>query len=122
MTTGADWVDQARRLVDSFLAGAVSAPAPEEGSGGAAHADTCRWCPICQAAAVARGERPEVSAALADVLTAAAGALRAFGAEGAGGRAAPAPEVDDGADDGADDGVGAPDEDPGPTVQRIEIG
>jgi hypothetical protein len=111
MTTGADWIDQARRLVDTFLAGAVpggGAPAAEATAG--PHADTCRWCPLCQVAAVARGERPEVSAALADVLTATAGALRAFAAEGADERPAAAAEPEE-----------APDVDPGPAVQRIDI-
>ena len=103
MTTGSDWMDQARRLVDTFLSGAATAP-----SSGDPHADTCRWCPLCQAAAVARGERPEVSAALADVLTATAGALRAF-AEGAD-RPAPAAEPEE-----------KPDAEPGPAVQWIDI-
>jgi hypothetical protein len=110
MTTGADWVDQAKRLVDTFLTAAVSPP-PDGEVAGAAHADTCRWCPLCQVAAVARGERPEVSAALADVLTATAGALRAFADQGrtSEGPAAP-PETP--ADDEAD---------AGPAVQRIDI-
>ena len=76
MTTGAEWLDTARRVLDTFLA----SPAPvAEGTGEAgSHADTCRWCPVCQAVAVARGERPEVSAALADLLTTSAEALRTF--------------------------------------------
>lgn len=103
MTSGGDWMDQARHLVDTFLSGAATAP-----SSGDAHADTCRWCPLCQAAAVARGERPEVSAALADVLNATAGALRAF-AEGAE-RSAPAAEPEE-----------TPDAEAAPAVQRIDI-
>jgi hypothetical protein len=105
MTTGADWVDQARRLLDTFL----NAPAPEPAEG-TAHADTCRWCPVCQVAAVVRGERPEVSAALADVLTATANALRAFADDVTPAQpAAEAPTAD------------ADEPDPGPAVQRIEI-
>ena len=46
---------------------------------------------MCQAAAVVRGERPEVTAALADVLTATAAALRNF-AEAAEGDAHVAPD------------------------------
>ena len=107
MTTGAEWLEQARRLVDTFLA----PPAPEQASEpaeGAAHADTCRWCPLCQVAAVVRGERPEVSAALADVLTATAGALRTFAEDVAPApAAAPAPASEEPA--------------PAPAVQRIEI-
>ena len=119
MTTGADWMDQARRLVDTFLAGAgsgaESAPAAEgaarhdDAPHDAGHADTCRWCPLCQLAAVVRGERPEVSAALADVLTATAGALRAFAAEGPAEQAAPSPAEDGGVAD------------PGAVVQQIDI-
>ncbi|MCA0143640.1 hypothetical protein [Blastococcus sp. LR1] len=73
MTTGADWVDQARRLLDAFRA-----PEPTSAEGDGEHASDCRWCPVCQAASVLRGERPEVTEAVADLLTTAAAALRAF--------------------------------------------
>jgi hypothetical protein len=66
---------------------------------------------VCQAAAVVRGERPEVTAALADILTTTAAALRTFAGE----HAPPAAEGEPG--EGTD-------EDPGdepPAVQRIEI-
>ena len=76
MTSGADWVDQARRLLDAVRAGA----GPDAGEHGG---DDCRWCPVCQVAAVLRGERPEVTAALADVLTTAATALLSAAARGA---------------------------------------
>jgi hypothetical protein len=103
VTAGSDWVEQARRLVETFRAGAPGAPA-----GAAAEGLTgdCRWCPLCQAAAVLRGERPEVSAALADVLTATATALRSFAGEPA--PAHPAEEP-------------APEERPAPAVQKIEL-
>jgi hypothetical protein len=103
MTAASDWLDQARRLLDVFVQG-QTAPVAE---GGASHGTDCTWCPLCQAAAVVRGERPEVTAALADVLTATATALRTF-AESAqpGGPAA------------TDDGPAA---EPPPAVQRIEI-
>ena len=78
MTTGADWLDQARRLLD-----AVRGPEPVRGApvdaGADGHPDDCRWCPVCQTAAVLRGERPEVTAALADVLTTAADVSSAAG-------------------------------------------
>jgi hypothetical protein len=114
MSTGADWVEQARKLVDTFLApaGEAAGTAPEGCSDPAAHGADCRWCPVCQVVAVARGERPEVSAALADVLTATAAALRSFAADVApAGAATPAAEPDDAA---------AP-ETPEPVAQRIEI-
>ena len=73
MTAGSDWLDQARRLLDAFVQGQAT-PA----GAGAPHGADCAWCPFCQAAAVVRGERPEVTAALADVLTTTATALRTF--------------------------------------------
>lgn len=107
MSTGPDWVDQARRLLDALVQRPdPSADRAPRGTG--AHAD-CSWCPLCQAAAVARGERPEVSAALADVLTATADALRTF-AESVQPPASPPPG-------GPDD---APPPEP-PPVQRIEL-
>ncbi|MGY2067362.1 hypothetical protein [Blastococcus sp. SYSU DS0619] len=89
MTTGADWLDQARRLAD-----AVRAPAePAPGATADEHGSDCRWCPVCQLAAVVRGERPEVTAALADVLTATAAALRALAEPPAEPAAGDAPEA-----------------------------
>jgi hypothetical protein len=113
MTSGSDWVEQARRLVDAVRAGGpATSPAAADGGGTGAGAD-CRWCPLCQAAAVIRGERPEVTAALADVLTATAAALRQFAGEPPAG----APRTGEAADDGpvADDGAAEP------AVQRIEL-
>ena len=79
MTAGADWVDSARRLLDAFRPPAgTPAAIPEPGAG---HAADCRWCPVCQAAAVLRGERPEVNAALADVLATTASVLRDLAGE-----------------------------------------
>ncbi|TQN43488.1 hypothetical protein FHU33_2935 [Blastococcus colisei] len=80
MTPGTDWIDQAQRLVEAVRDNLASheASVPDR----PAHSADCRWCPICQAAAVVRGERPEVSAALADLLTAAATALRTVAAAG----------------------------------------
>ena len=104
MTTGADWLDQARRLIDVVRTSAGTPPEAAEGTHGA----DCRWCPVCQTTAVLRGERPEVTAALADVLTTTAAALRAFAEPpGAAAPAQPAPA----------------EEPPGqqPAVQRIDI-
>jgi len=114
MTTGADWLDTARRVVDTFLA--PPAP-PVEGTGdGSAHADTCRWCPVCQAVAVARGERPEVSAALADLLTTSAAALRTFA------ESVPVAPHEASSDAPDTSGDADPDAPPARTVQRIDIG
>jgi hypothetical protein len=103
MNPATDWIDQARGLLDLLKQGMTAPP------DGAEHGSDCRWCPVCQAASVVRGERPEVTAALADVLTSAAAALRTL-AE-ADRPAAPQPEPD-AADRPAD---------PTPAVQRIEI-
>jgi hypothetical protein len=110
VSAGQDWVEQARRLVEAFRAGTggpAGAAPPAEGLTG-----DCRWCPLCQAAAVLRGERPEVSAALADVLTATAAALRSFAGEQAPG----GPAAGEAADPGPSD-AGRP----APAVQRIEL-
>lgn len=100
MTPAADWFEQVQRLFDVLRASVDEAPTE-------AHAEQCRWCPVCQVSAVVRGERPEVTAALADVLTATAGALQAF-ATAAG--SPPAPTEATGEDD---DGP--------PAAQRIDI-
>ena len=110
MTTGADWVDQARRLLDTFVAGAAAKPADQPPAGEGAHGSDCSWCPLCQAAAVVRGERPEVTAALADVLTATATALRTFAESVPSAEPNPPASEDD-----------APEAQPPPAVQRIEI-
>lgn len=113
MNPGNDWVEQGRRLLETLRSSLVEPPgsADASGSAGAEHGSDCRWCPICQAAAVMRGERPEVTAALADVLTATATALRTFAEAGSEARM---PEADaDTADRGED---GEP-----PAVQQIDI-
>ena len=74
MTPGTDWIDQAQRLVEALRSNLPAADAPATDGDG--HSADCRWCPVCQVAAVVRGERPEVTAALADLLTTAATALR----------------------------------------------
>ena len=106
MTAASDWLDQARRLLDAVVQG-QAAPAT---AGEAPHGADCAWCPLCQAAAVVRGERPEVTVALADVLTAAATALRTFAESGRTAQADASAEADD-----------EPEAEPPPAVQRIEI-
>jgi hypothetical protein len=100
MNPGTDWIEQGRRLLETLR----SSTEAHDGE----HGSDCRWCPVCQAAAVVRGERPEVTAALADVLTTAAAALRTF-AESGGTASAPV-DVDENAEDGE-----------GPAVQQIDI-
>src|SRR4051794_5198253 len=75
MSDQPDWTEQARRLV-AGLSGMLDSQGPL--AAGAESSGDCRWCPLCQAAAVLRGERPEVSSAMADILTTAAAALRSF--------------------------------------------
>ncbi|MGY1778179.1 hypothetical protein ACI8AV_20205 [Geodermatophilus sp. SYSU D00804] len=105
MSEGADWLDQARRLAAGLgQAWAETGAAAEGETPGHEPGGDCRWCPLCRAAAVAR--RPDVSEALADLLTSAAGALRS----GAAPSAPPAPEP-------------APTPEPEPAqVQHIELG
>ncbi|PZS33541.1 MAG: hypothetical protein DLM58_07575 [Pseudonocardiales bacterium] len=66
----------------------------------------CQWCPLCQFAAVLRGEHPEITDRVAEAGTALVGALRAIveaasGVAGTGGR--------------------APHRPPGPRVQKINL-
>ena len=105
MNPATDWIDQARGLLDLLKQGAAS---PSASASDDAHGSDCRWCPLCQAAAVLRGERPEVTAAIADVLTATAAALRAF--------AEPAQPADE-----AEPPAPASPADPQPAVQQIDI-
>jgi hypothetical protein len=108
MNDAPDWVEQARRLVTGLGQTLGSASSGTDAAG--AHPADCRWCPVCQVAAVVRGERPEVTNALADVLTAAAAALRTASERAS----APAPEAE--AEAEADES--AP---PAAPVQHIEI-
>jgi len=106
VTTGPDWGEQLHRLVDGVRGLLADASRATEGMG---HGGECRWCPLCQAATVVRGERPEVGAALADVLASTASALRAFAETHATGPAEASAATED-----------LPSEPP-PQVQRIEI-
>lgn len=82
--------DEARRLVEAAREWAVHAfPLPDEprpdgpgpdgpGPGPAGHGSPeCGWCPLCRTVAALRGDRPEVTERLAEVLTTAAGTLAA---------------------------------------------
>jgi hypothetical protein len=111
MNPATDWIDQARGLLEMVKQGLAT---PAGGTDENRHGSDCRWCPLCQAAAVARGERPEVSAALADVLTATAAALRSFAEEGR-------PPASGAAAQPADAGSADRPVDPPPVVQRIDI-
>ncbi len=120
MSTTDDWLDQARRLVAGLGQSLAAASAPPAADGDAhdaahAHGTDCRWCPLCQAVAVLRGERPELTAALADALGAAAAALRTL--------AEPPPSPDRPAGVQPDGATGdRPGDGPaGPAVQHIEI-
>lgn len=118
---GADWVEQARRLLADTGAGARLTDAlggllgdrPADD-----HSAECRWCPLCSALATLRARRPELLEALADVLVSTATVLRDSAAAGT--RAGP-----DG-DTATPDPTPSPAEDtvtkPAPTpVQRIDV-
>jgi hypothetical protein len=115
VTEGTDWVEQARRLVAGLGLAGLGQGGPGEGDGHVPGGD-CRWCPVCQLAAVAR--RPEVSEALADALTSAAIALRAVAA--AAQQAAAEQAEEQAAGRGGDQAAGTPPP-PAAPVQRIEI-
>ena len=117
MNPASDFVDQARVLLDMVKTGVAASAASSAGSTAAGasahadgrHADDCRWCPVCQARAVVRGERPEVAAALADVLTAAAATLRSFA------------EAERTSDARPTHGSAAGPADPPPVLHRVDI-
>ena len=75
---------QLRGLAEALsgLIGAAAPGTPED------HSAECRTCPVCTALAVLRGQRPELSEALADLLATTAAALR--------GLSAPVPPTDAG--------------------------
>ncbi len=117
MTEGTDWVEQARRLVAGLGVTGLGQGGPGEGDGHVP-GGACRWCPVCQLAAVAR--RPEVGEALADALASAAAALRVVAAaaqEAAAEQAAAQQE----AGRGGEQAAGTPPPPPAAPVQRIEI-
>jgi hypothetical protein len=94
-----------------------SEPVPaEQPAAAAVHPSSCRGCPVCAVLGALRGERPDLTDALADVLTAAAAAVRAFSAPRPAPVADPAPPVAGPAP--------RPDDETGPDtpgVQRIDV-
>lgn len=68
-----DWAARTFPDVDRALADGGLASSTDAATG----AEECRYCPVCQAISVLRGQRPEVTDRLADAVTAAAGALAA---------------------------------------------
>jgi hypothetical protein len=68
--------EEALRLVEAAREWAVWT-FPDAEAHSASGAPECSWCPLCRAVAVLRGDRPEVTERLAEVLTAVAGALAA---------------------------------------------
>jgi hypothetical protein len=109
---GTDWAEQTRRLVET-LRGSLAAAAGDAGGDAAAAGEDCRWCPLCRLIAVLRGERPEVTAVIAEVLRATADALQATAA------APQRPRADRPAAE--EEPAAPPVGDPPPAVQRIEI-
>ncbi len=99
--------DQLRGLAEGLggLLGSVTAELGED------HSAECRTCPLCTALAVLRGQRPDLSDALADLLSTAATALRELARPMPG---EPGPAVD----------TDVPDPEPAPRpapVQHIEV-
>ena len=83
--------EEARRLVEAAREWAVRTFPDGAAPSAATGAPECSWCPLCQAVAALRGDRPEVTERLAGVVTAAAGALAAV-LDAAGRRPASTPE------------------------------
>ncbi len=106
--------EEARRLAE-----AIAGWSQEHGAGfvaGAGTAQECRYCPLCQLIGLARGDRPEVAARLAEAGRSVAEALRTLlvppGTD--------EPDADHGAADcppAGPDPAGAPHR-----VQRIDVG
>ena len=101
------WTDEAARLAGA-LQGWVQQTFPAGGPDGHGGPE-CQWCPVCQFMSVLRGERPEVTARVAEAGTAVAGAFRALlEATAASTRPDASPEPDD--------------EPPPARVQHIDLG
>ena len=91
------FADEAIKLIGAVQEWArQNFPAGPDGHMGA----ECQWCPLCQFMSVVRGERPEVTARVAEAGTAVATALRAL----------------------MDAASAKPDEPQQPRVQRIDLG
>ncbi|QUH01243.1 hypothetical protein HUO13_10860 [Saccharopolyspora erythraea] len=91
---------------EDYLRGVREGGVPCEGS--------CGWCPVCAVVAIARGERPELTAKLADLVH----VLREALAERTG---HPPPEPAPQAATGTAPEPGDDDPDAAPKVQRIDV-
>jgi hypothetical protein len=101
-------IGEALRLVSSVQDWAQQWAHRGSGEAGEQHTGSdCQWCPLCQFAAVLRGEHPEVTDRVAEAGTALAGALRAL------------VEAASGAAGGAQHRQPRPP--PGPRVQKINL-
>jgi hypothetical protein len=103
--------DQLRGLAEGLAEGLTGFLGTVTAEVGEDHSAECRSCPLCTALAVLRGQRPDLSEALADVLSTAATALRGLSRPAADAAARPAD-------------AGTPDPEPAPRpapVQRIEV-
>ncbi len=95
---GPPFADEARKLIVAVQEWAKDTfPAGPNGHGG----PECQWCPLCQFAAMLRGEHPEVAERVAEAGAALVAAFHAM-AEAASGAHPDAPEP--------------------PRVQRIDLG
>jgi hypothetical protein len=106
-----------------LLAGVGGSASGSAAAAGADHAAECRTCPVCTALAVLRGQRPDLSDALADVLTTAAGALRGLAQQSAAQQSAAAPSAAQPSPDRSAPTAG-PDPEPAAApapVQHIEV-
>jgi hypothetical protein len=117
--------EQAARLVASVQDWALRSFAssdamPATNAGHSANGGNCQWCPLCQLVAVLRGDRPEVTARVAEAGAAVVAALRAI-ADAASG-AAPADTVQTtGADEPTDSATGQHRRPaPGPATSRVQ--
>ncbi len=120
---GADWFEQARRLLTETPAGArlgetLNGLLGTPRSAPADHSAECRHCPLCAALATLRGRRPELLEALADVLATTASVLRDSAAAGA----RPGDDGTGAASDPSPHPAEDPVSQPAPTpVQRIDV-
>jgi hypothetical protein len=111
--------EEALRLVEAAREWAVRT-FPEVDAHVATGSPECCWCPLCRAVAVLRGDPPGVTERLAEVVTAAAGALAAV--LDAAGRPAPTPPAAP-ASAAAPSRPAEPTRDPGPATpaHRVEL-
>lgn len=66
--------EEALRLLDAVQGWARRTFPPPQGE----HPAECQWCPVCQLAAVLRGEHPEITARITEAGLALAGLVRSL--------------------------------------------